>query len=361
MRPSLRFLGLAMIGWAGLRAAAHGILPGAEIFQIERSEAKAPPIIPTVFPPIEPVEPAAPFAPSADFAPAAMAYGQPPRPFPVPVYYAAASPVPRGPTRLTGVIPTPTPAPQFYSPIPSLDNWPVSHFAMASMPATRPAVVVPGQSLPVGNKLDRLQLSAWALLRPQQGGISGPQSLATGGTLGGSQAGARLNYNVTRQIAASFRTTSEVGRPGGEVAAGMRIQPVGGIPLWFTAERRQRIGKYGGGRNAFALFFEGGVYDRPMPWQFSLDAYLQGGVVGLHHRDRFVDGGFTLTRPVYKQFSAGFGVWGAAQPGVYRVDAGPRISMRVRNNVRVHADWRQRLAGNAAPGSGPALTLAGDF
>jgi hypothetical protein len=35
--------------------------------------------------------------------------------------------------------------------------------------------------------------------------------------------------------------------------------------------------------------------------------------------------------------------------------------MRVRNNVRVHADWRQRLAGNAAPGSGPALTLAGDF
>ena len=141
----------------------------------------------------------------------------------------------------------------------------------------------------------------------------------------------------------------------------MRIQPVGGIPVWFSAERRQRIGKYGGGRNAFALFLEGGVYDRPMPWQFSLDAYLQGGMVGFHHRDRFIDGGFTLTRPVYRQFSAGFGLWGAAQPGVYRVDAGPRVSMRVRNNVRVHADWRQRLAGNAAPGSGPALTLAGDF
>ena len=37
------------------------------------------------------------------------------------------------------------------------------------------------------------------------------------------------------------------------------------------------------------------------------------------------------------------------------------VSMRVRNNMRVHFDWRQRLAGNAAPGPGPAITLAGDF
>jgi hypothetical protein len=362
MRPSLRFLGLAVVGWAGLRAAAHGVLPGAEIFQIERSEAKAPPLVPTEFPPIEPIPPAAPLAASSGFVPGGMIYGQPSQPLPVPVYYyAAASSEPRGPTRLAGALPTPTPAPRFYSPIPSLDDWPVSRIAMASMPLNHSAVIAPGQSLPIGNKLDRLQLSAWALLRPQQGGISGPQSLATGGTLGGSQAGARLNYNVTRQIAASFRTTSEVGRRGGEVAAGMRIQPVSGIPIWFTAERRQRIGKYGGGRNAFALFFESGLYERPMPWQFSLDAYLQGGVVGFHHRDRFIDGGFAVTRPVYKQFSAGFGLWGAAQPGVYRVDAGPRVSMRVRNNVKVHVDWRQRLAGNAAPGSGPALTLAGDF
>jgi hypothetical protein len=359
MRPSLRFLGLAVLGWAGLRAAAHGVLPGAEIFQIERSEAKAPPIVATEFPPIEPIQPAAPFAASTDFAPAAMSFGQPQKPGAVPVYYAAAPSANYEPARFKGVLPTPKP--QFYAPIPALDDWPLSRVAVASMPATHSAVVVPGERMPAASRLDRLQLTAWALLRPQQGGISGPQSLATGGTLGGSQTGARLNYNFTRAIAATLRTTSEVGRRGGEAAAGMRIQPLGGIPVWFTAERRQRIGKYGGGRNAFALFLEGGVYDRPMPWQFSLDAYLQGGVVGFHHRDRFIDGGFTLTRPVYKQFSGGLGVWGAAQPGVYRVDAGPRVSMRVRNNVRVHVDWRQRLAGNAAPGSGPAVTLAGDF
>jgi hypothetical protein len=35
--------------------------------------------------------------------------------------------------------------------------------------------------------------------------------------------------------------------------------------------------------------------------------------------------------------------------------------MRVRDNIKVHLDYRQRLAGNAEPASGPALTLAGDF
>ena len=98
-----------------------------------------------------------------------------------------------------------------------------------------------------------------------------------------------------------------------------------------------------------------------MPLHFLLDGYLQGGVVGIRQRDKFIDGGLTLTRPVYKQFSAGLSVWGGAQPGLYRVDAGPRVTMRVRKNLRVHGDVRLRRAGNALPGYGPAVTLAGDF
>ena len=46
MRPSLRFLAVAVIGWVGVRAAALGILPGAEMFSIERSEARVPPSAP---------------------------------------------------------------------------------------------------------------------------------------------------------------------------------------------------------------------------------------------------------------------------------------------------------------------------
>ena len=81
--------------------------------------------------------------------------------------------------------------------------------------------------------------------------------------------------------------------------------------------------------------------------------------MGLRSRDLFVDGALAITRPVYRTLSAGFGVWGGAQPGLYRL--GPRVSMQVRKNVRVHFDYRQRLAGNALPGSGPAITLAADF
>jgi hypothetical protein len=364
MRPSLRFLVLALVGWAGLRAATLGALPGAEIFRIEASEAKAPPIVATQFPGIEPIAPAdADYGVFAD-TPMAASYADAPayRSVAVPVYYAAATSRPRGSDQLTGVLPEPRP--QFYSPIPQLDEWPLSRIAATSLPQLRSNVIGARQSLPAAlkrNGLDRLQLSAWSLLRSQQAGVAGSQSLASIGSLGASQAGARLTYNFTHQVAATLRSSSNVGRRGGEVAAGVRLQPLRGIPLWINAERRQRIGRYGGGRNAFALFFEGGVYDRPMPMHFLLDGYVQGGVVGFHSRDRFIDGGLTLTRPVYRQFSAGLGVWGGAQPGLYRVDAGPRVTMRVRPNLKVHVDWRQRLSGNAAPGSGPAITLAGDF
>ena len=364
MRPSIRFLALALFGWAGVRAMTLGAVPGAEMFSIRQSEAKVPPIAATQFPPIEPLPPAA-----SEYYAEAPYYGQQPQPWAmrlqpiaVPFHYGSALPAFSQPRPLTPILPEP--APNFYGPIPALDEWPLSRIAATSMPPRRSAVVLPQQSVPAPlarQAFDRIQLSAWALLRGQQGMALGPTSLASGGQLGGSQAGARLSYNLTRQVAASLRSSSDVGRRGGEVAAGVRVQPLRGLPLWFTAERRQRIGSVGPGRNAFALFAEGGVYQRPMPWDFELDAYLQAGVVGFKSRDAFIDGGMSFTRPLYRQFSGGLGVWGGAQPGVYRVDGGPRVTMKVRNNVRVHFDWRQRLAGNAQPGSGPAITLAGDF
>jgi hypothetical protein len=35
--------------------------------------------------------------------------------------------------------------------------------------------------------------------------------------------------------------------------------------------------------------------------------------------------------------------------------------MQLKHHMKAHLDWRQKLAGNASPGSGPALTLSGDF
>ena len=382
MKPSLRFLALAVFGWAGVRAWSLGALPGVELFEVEPSQAKVPPITATQFPPVEPMPPSAPLIPAGYAPPPEPAPQQSPadiryvqgvvgvpvsmRPGLVAVYQLppatrAAEPPPR-PARYASL----DRDAGDYLQLPSLEQGPLSLLADASLPQ-RSSVVTRRQSLPaqavppLKPGLDRLQLSSWALLRSQQTGIAGSQSLATGGQLGASQAGARLVYNFNRQLALTARASSEVGRRGGEVAAGVRVHPLVNVPLWLTAERRQAIGRYGGGRSAFALFLEGGIYEQPLPWRFSLNGYLQGGVVGLKSRDLFVDGGFAVTRPVYRQFSAGFGVWGGAQPGLYRVDAGPRLTMQVRRNVKVHLDWRQRVAGNARPGSGPALTLAGDF
>jgi hypothetical protein len=354
MSAPIRFLAVAVVGWGVMRAVSLGALPGPGILTVQPSEAAVPPIIPTSFPPIEPAAPDV-YADARYYAPAPPAppaYAYYPQPYP---YYAAASlprPAPQAPIEAE-----PVAHPDLYAAGGPPDrDWLLGRFAGASVPARRSSAPVFAPA-PKPKHFDRLQLTSWTLLRGQ----SNPSAIATGGTLGGSQAGARLTYNFNRRIAASLRSSAPLsGVRGGEVAAGVKITPFDSIPLSLTAERRQSIGR-GGGRSAFALFLEGGVYHQPMPWRFRLDAYAQAGVVGMRHRDLFADGAFTLTRPVFGRFSAGLGMWGGIQPGLYRVDAGPRVSMKVRDNINVHLDYRQRIAGTASPPSGPALTLAGDF
>jgi len=336
-----------------------GVLPGGELFRAAPAKAKPPPIVPTEFAPLMPVQQLA--SPATVGAGAAMPYPAV-RPLLVPVYYAAQVSRPATAQQSSFV---PAPHGLFYRMSEPAASWPMPRLASAATPfpggphALGPEPPPPAP--PLDRPLDRLRLSTWALLRAQDGGIAGSRSLATGGQLGASQAGARLFYYLAHQLALVGRVSSEVGRRGGEVAAVVRVQPIASIPVWLTAERRQRVGQYGGGRNAFALFAEGGIYQASLPWHFTMDSYLEGGVVGVNHRDWFVDGGLAVTRPLFHQISAGVGVWGGAQPGVSRLDAGPRVTMRVRGRYNVHVDWRQKLAGNARPGSGPAVTLSGDF
>ncbi len=363
MRPSLRFLALAIFGWAGVRAASLGLLPGADLFKVSPSAARAPPIVPTQFAPIEPVAPAiaqvgAQQSPPGYPQQASAAYPPPMQPVMVPVYYAAQVSRPAFSPGRSGS----STAHSFFD----VGDWSLARLAGVSIPAPQPAParsepLPPPPEPPVQPRFDRWQLTTWALLRNQQTGVAGSKSLATAGQLGASQAGMRLFYNLNRRIALVARTSTPVGQRGGEVAAGVRVQPIGGVPLWLTAERRQRVGRFAEGRNDFAAFLEGGLWGRRLPGRFALDSYFQAGVVGVKSRDLFVDGGLTMTRPVFRQFSAGFGIWGGAQPGLARLDAGPRVTVGLRHHMKVHFDWRQKLVGNARPGSGPAVTLAGDF
>ena len=272
-----------------------------------------------------------------------------------------ARPTPSVDAALARTAKAPAPPPVWFTPPPKLDDWPLSRIASTSQSKRQstPVRTVPGAA-PIAPRLDRISLTTWAMLRQIPAGTPLPDDgLASGGTLGGSQAGARLAYAFNRALAASLRLTSNIGgESGAEVALGVRWVPLRNVPVAVTAERRQG---FGSGRSAFAVFAEGGVYDRPMPFRLRMDAYAQAGVVGFNSRDLFADGAMTFTRPVWRQISAGVGVWGGAQPGVHRVDAGPRISLRVHRSMRVHLDYRQRVVGNAVPGSGPAVTIAGDF
>lgn len=225
----------------------------------------------------------------------------------------------------------------------------------AVWPAAPGPLAPPIPALPMRQR--RWSVSAWLLVRGEGGG----PTLAPGGTLGGSQAGARMRYRLGGGLALSARVYAPLRRmQGAEAAVGVEWKLSPRLPVHLLAERRQAAGREG--RSAFALTLHGGA-SAALPRSVRIDAYGQAGIVGLRARDPFADGSVRVTAPA-GPVEIGGGAWGAAQPGLARLDAGPSISWRlpVRGaGLRLQADWRFRLAGDAAPGSGPAFTLAADF
>ena len=364
MSNSIRFIGAAILAWAAVRAVSLGLIPGTGGLAFDAQAAqptkrRLPAIQPTPLPPIEPITPAYPAPrPAAAYGPQ-FSYGSYPGYAPYPVYV----PIPTGPAARSippqiVYVDRPAPIPAeinvYGGPPPTLNS--SQPGAVATVPE-REGQSTPSLGEPKLPKLpDRLSISSWATMRNR----SGSDSLANGGLLGGSQAGARLLWRVNPHLAASIRASAPINSQRGvEAAAGIRYQPFTNWPVAFTLERRHAFRDYG--QSAFALFAEGGVYGRPMPWSATLDGYFQGGVVDFNDPDWFVDGQVAVTRPVWRSLSAGMGVWGGAQPGLSRLDLGPRASLRVGSRMRVHLDYRYQLVGNALPGSSGVVTLAGDF
>jgi hypothetical protein len=99
------------------------------------------------------------------------------------------------------------------------------------------------------------------------------------------------------------------------------------------------------------------------------EAYGQAGYVGGRFATGFADGQLRLDHRVVKLGKAdvrfGGGAWGGIQKGASRVDAGPTLTVGQPlggpASIRLGADWRFRVAGKAAPGSGPAVTLSAGF
>lgn len=198
--------------------------------------------------------------------------------------------------------------------------------------------------------------SLWIAAREGSGA-----SLANGaGQLGGSQAGFRVYRALTPTIALTGRVSTALAAKGTEASAGIALRRGAFAVL---AERRFALDS--GGRNDWSLTGVAGVSDVELPLRARLDGYVQAGVVG---RDIFADGALRVERTMLEngsnRVSLGAGTWGSIQPGIARLDVGPQVVARMKiadRPIRLSAEWRQRIAGNAAPNSGPVVTLGADF
>lgn len=190
--------------------------------------------------------------------------------------------------------------------------------------------------------------------------------------LGGTQAGVRADYviDAARRARLYVRATaSPVDRGDADLAAGASVRPFAAVPFDIHVERRIALAGAATGRTL--VFLAGGVDARPIGHGLSLSAYAQGGIAGPGRdldAEGFADGALDIQRPILgrggMRLSVGAMIGGAAQRGASRIDVGPRASLDLPvlgRGARLTLDWRERVAGNARPGSGPALTLAAGF
>jgi hypothetical protein len=220
-----------------------------------------------------------------------------------------------------------------------------------------------------GSSPHRWSADAWAMVRGG-GALAGAGPFAP--TYGGSQIGAVLRYRLMpsngHRPTTYFRATAALAAGGErEVAAGLSLRPVPRVPVVLAGEARvARIGDATDVRPAVVAVTE--FAPVTLPAGTRAEFYLQGGYVGGRSATPFVDGSVRIDRHVAQvgpvEVRAGAGLWGGAQEGAQRLDIGPTATLGIaqgRGAARVGLDWRLRVAGEAAPASGPALTVSAGF
>lgn len=238
---------------------------------------------------------------------------------------------------------------------------PISREEGDSVPAGRSGMVVPTVSASASAR-SRWSGSAWIAARGGAGLAPG----ALGGQLGGSQAGARLVYTLDfrRRLALVGRVTTPLGDGLREASLGIEWQPTR-LPVRLVVEQRVAVS---GGQGGPGIGVIGGFGPIAIGHRLHAESYAQMGVIRRATTEPYVDGALRVTHPVARfgrlRFDLGAGAWGGAQRGAARLDIGPSLGVALpigAQPVRLALDWRARIAGDANPGSGLALTLGADF
>lgn len=231
---------------------------------------------------------------------------------------------------------------------------------------TTPDVRTPPAPVPQRLARARWHADSWLSLRSGQG-----LSAAAGrGTYGGSQAGGTVRYWLDQQGSSQLylRATKALsGTRETEGAVGIGVRPAMALPVRLMAEAR--ASRFGGEtflRPAALLVTE--IPPIALPAGLTGEVYGQAGYVGGRFATPFADGQARVTRPVAAEgplrIELGAGAWGGAQKGAQRLDVGPTATLALTSGpapIRLAIDYRWRVAGDAAPGSGPALTLSTGF
>jgi hypothetical protein len=224
-------------------------------------------------------------------------------------------------------------------------------------------------------RLPRWSGDGWLLLRGGGQGFGPAGSLPT---YGASQLGAVLRYRLDAG-ASPFRpvlyarASGALSGPAGtlgerEAAIGLSARPLPGVPARIMVETR--VSRFASGvtrlRPAASVVSE--LAPVTLPLATRAEFYAQAGYVGGPAATAFVDGQFRLDRQIARlgpaELRGGAGAWGGAQTGSGRLDVGPGLTLHANSGVaaaRLAMDWRFRVAGNASPASGPALTLSAGF
>ena len=190
---------------------------------------------------------------------------------------------------------------------------------------------------------------------------------------GRSQAGGILRYRPWPgsrwQPAIHLRTSWALdGAREREVALGASARPLPSVPVAIAAEARYFDGSQGSEVRPAAY----AVTQMPpaeLPLGLRGEVYAAGGYVGGRNATAFVDGQARVDRRVIgltdnAEFRLGAGTWGGAQAEGGRLDVGPTASLPFslgRISGRASADYRLRVAGDAEPASGPAITVSIGF
>ncbi|MDE2596486.1 MAG: hypothetical protein KGL44_06385 [Sphingomonadales bacterium] len=216
----------------------------------------------------------------------------------------------------------------------------------------------------------RWSADGWLMLR--RGGTlpAGGPALAT---YGASQIGAVVRYRLdpasAHRPAAYMRASAALNGSGErEVAAGLAVRPIAALPVAVMAELRASRLSSRVTRARPAVLAVTELPPVQLPGGLRGEAYVQAGYVGGAAAIAFVDGQIRADRVVARigaaELRAGGGMWGGAQQGASRLDVGPQATLGMSEGpaaARVALDWRFRLAGKAAPASGPALTVSAGF